>query len=237
MTSYIRAETEWELARLGKFTSSEIDKLFTRPNSKKAREAGEIARTAKSYIESRAAELTTGFYRRLVVWAMEWGTMTEPEAAGRLIDVFPNMEYFGKKDPRFFDLTSCSGGSPDGLDLTEGVVPEIKCPLNPENHLRYCLLSSPDELKRHHRKHYHQLQMNMACVSKKYGIPFMELRGVFCSYHPLIKPPYPDFFLLDVQPDLAAYNSIVEKIHWAENLLADLLWAYSHYRYKTPIAA
>jgi hypothetical protein len=237
MTNYVFAETAWERARLGKFTASEIDKLFTLPRSKKALAAGEIAKTAKAYIESRAAEIVTGCYRQLILWAMEWGTMTEPEAAGRLADFFPNMEYFGKNNPQFFKLTDFSGGSPDCIDLTEGLVSEIKCPAMPENHLRYCLLNTGEDLLRLHRRHYYQVQMNMACAAMKYAIPFKELRGIFCSYHPLIKTPYPDFFILEVKPDLTTYHNIMEKIRWAEGLLAELLWTYSHYEYKMPIAA
>lgn len=224
MTNFVRAETPWEKARLGKFTSSEIDKLFTLPQGKDARKAGEISRSAKTYIESRAAEIVTGFFRQVTLWSMEWGNLNEPLAADRLGEYFPEVQYFGKKNPLFLPLTDCSGGSPDCLDLSLGIVSEIKCPINAGNHLKYCLLSHSDELKKFHRKHYHQIQMNMVCASKKYNIPFKDLRGLFCSYSPIVRQPYIDFFMLEVYPDMEVYEQLYIRIEKAEEMLAEVLW-------------
>ena len=50
----------WFNARVGKFTSSEIYKLMTQPQTKAARENGELSETTKSYIMSKVAEEMTG---------------------------------------------------------------------------------------------------------------------------------------------------------------------------------
>lgn len=237
MINYVRAETEWEIARLGKFTSSEIDKLYTSPQARVDKKAGKPSRSTKSYIESRAAEIMTGFYRHFTLWQMEWGNQNEPFAAERLQELYPNMDYHGKKNPIFLPFTDYSGGSPDGKDLTEGIVPEIKCPCSPEMHIKYCMLEDGLQLKKYFRKHYHQVQMNLICVGKKYGIPFQDLRGLFCSYCPLVKTPFMDLFVLEVQPDIQFFESLPVVINRAENLLAEVLWMMNTCRDQNTIAA
>lgn len=225
MTGYIIAETIWEKARLGKFTSSEIDKLFTLAQSRKARLAGELGGTARTYINSRAAEIITGTMRQVTNWNMEWGNYWEPVAAEKLAAHFPGMEYLGKNNPRFIRYTDFSGGSPDGWHIARKLVFEIKCPSNPENHIENCLLRTSAQLKAKRRAHYHQLQMNMICVAKEFGIPFHEMRGVYCSYCPTVRDGYQDLFLLEIEPDMEFYAQLGIVLDRTENLLADIVWS------------
>lgn len=225
MTGNIPAETAWEVARLGKFTSSQIDKLFTPPKSVEDKKAGKLGETAKTYIKSRAAEIITSTTRQVTNWAMDWGNTYEPMAAEKLALRFPGMEYMGKENPRFFRYSDFSGGSPDGWHLELMLVFEIKCPENPENHVEYCLMESGADLKACQREYYHQIQMNMACVAKEFKIPFKSMKAIFCSYCPIVNEPYRDLKVLSIEPDMDFYEKLPVIIDKAETALADVVWA------------
>lgn len=224
MTGNIPAETAWEIARLGKFTSSRIDELLTEPRSAAAKKAGLMGETAMTYIKSRAAEIITGTSRQVTNWAMEWGNTYEPIAAEKLGLKFPGMEYMGKENPVFFPYSDFSGGSPDGRHLDQKLVFEIKCPENPENHVEYCLLKDGLDLKASERGYYHQIQMNMICVANEYAIPFSEMKAVFASYCPIVNDPYPDMITLTIEPDMEFYERLPRVIERAESELADIVW-------------
>lgn len=221
----IPAETEWEIARLGKFTSSQVDNLFTEPKLKAARERGEFGETAKTYIKSRAAEIITCTSRQMTNWAMEWGNTYEPIAAEKLKIRFPGMEYWGKENPQFFKYSDFSGGSPDGGHIEMKLIFEIKCPEDPANHVEYCLLNSGAELKECERGYYHQIQMNMVCFAKKHNLPFEEMQAVFASYCPLVNEPYQDLKTLFIEPDLEFAGKLPKVMDRAEKELAEIVFA------------
>ena len=233
MTGNIPAESPWEIQRLGKFTSSKIDALFTEPRSVKAKAAGELSESAKTYIKSRAAEIITGTTRQVSNWAMEWGNTYEPIAAEKLALRFPGLEYLGKENPRFFRFSDFSGGSPDGWHVEMKLVAEIKCPEDPANHVEYCLMQTGNDLKESERDYYHQIQMNMVCVAKEFNIPFKEMRGVFCSYCPLVNEPYQDIKTLIIEPDMDFIAKLPLVIEKAESELADIVWGLNR-EHKTP---
>lgn len=208
MTGNILAESEWELQRLGKFTSSRIDDLLTPPKDKEAKAAGEMGETAKKYILEKAAEIITGTHRDLSTYSTEWGNMYEAEAGGLLVEMFPGLEYYGKVTPQFFPYTDFSGGSPDGGHKERGLIIEIKCPENPANHVKYCLLESAAQLKKEERAYYHQIQMNMACAAKKWGCDFMDMKAIFASYCPIVNDPFPKLKTIMVYPD----GDFIEKL-------------------------
>lgn len=221
----IPAETEWEIARLGKFTSSRINDLFTEPKSKAAKERGDFGETAKTYIKSRAAEIITCTTRQMTNWAMEWGNTYEPMAADKLKIRFPGMEYWGKENPMFIKYSDFSGGSPDGGHVEMKLIFEIKCPEDPANHVEYCLLKTGEALKACQRDYYNQIQMNMVCFAKKYNIPFEEMRAVFASYCPLVNEPFQDLKILFVDPDLEFYQRLPSVIERAEKELAEIVFS------------
>lgn len=227
MQAYVRAETKWERARLGKFTASEIDKLFTPARCRADRKAGKLGGTANSYITSRAAELTTGLVRQFSTWAMEWGNSYEPMAAGRLAELFPGMEYYGKKNPCFITLTDFSGASLDCWYGARNMVIEIKCPANPENHIENCLLTSQTELKAKRRGYYRQIQMGMICKANELGIAFKEMRGAFVSFCPIVNEPFQDLKILEIEPDMEFFEELPKVLARAEEELSEIMWVMS----------
>lgn len=224
MIGNIIAENPWEIARLGKFTSSKIDFLFTEPKTKEAKASGELSETAKSYILEKASEIITGTRREVSGAAIEWGNLYEPEAAAKLKEMYPMMEYMGKDGPRFFPYTDFSGGSPDAADFENRIVFEIKCPEDPKNHVRYSLIKSAAELKKMERDYYHQIQMNMACVAKEIGCDFMDMIAVFASYCPIVNKPYRELVLIDIHPDSEFIEKLPSVIEAAEERLAEIIW-------------
>lgn len=225
MTGNIPAESQWEIARLGKFTSSQIDALFTEPRSKEAKVKGELSESAKTYIKSKAAEIVTGTTRQVTNWATEWGNTYEPMAAEKLALRYPGMEYMGKENPRFFPYSDFSGGSPDGWHQELGLNFEVKCPEDPANHVEYCLMETSEDLKDARLEYYHQVQMNMICIAKEFKIPFKEMKTVFCSYCPIINDPYQDIYTLIIEPDIEFSARLPKVIERAESYLAEIVWA------------
>lgn len=189
--------TKWELLRMGKFTSSEISPLLVSPKDK----SQNVAEGAKTYIYEKAAEIVTGTVRKVETYAMEWGNEHEPTAAFILKQKFPGFEYFGKQEPRFFAYTDFSGGSPDGVSRAEKIVGEIKCPENPSNHVEFCLLNTGEDLKKFDKNWWHQIQMNIACVAKAWGVSPLTLKGAFISFCPLVKKElYRRYHIIMVEP-------------------------------------
>lgn len=225
MTGNIIAESPWEIARLGKFTSSRIDALFTEPKSVEAKKNGDLSDSAKTYIKEKAAEIITGTTRQIDNWSMEWGNTYEPHAADILKETYPDMIYLGKQSPQFFKYTDFSGGSPDGVDKVNRIVFEIKCPEAPVNHVDYCMLQSAEELKKSQRDYYHQIQMNMACVAEDWAIDFMTMKAIFTTYCPLVNDPYPKLRSLVIYPDQSFFDRLPGVIANAEKKLAEIIWS------------
>lgn len=228
MTGNIVAESAWEIARIGKFTSSKIDALFTEPKSAEAKKKGELSESAKTYIREKAAEIITGTTRQVDNWSLEWGNTYEPYAAELLKETFPDLLYLGKQNPEFFKYTDFSGGSPDGVDRKHRLVFEIKCPEAPVNHVEYCMLESAEELKKSQRDYYHQIQMNMACVAKEWDVDFMDMKAVFATYCPLVNEPYPKLRSMVIYPDQSFYERLPYVIADAEKKLAEIVWALNN---------
>lgn len=237
MIGNIFAESPWEIARLGKFTSSKIDALFTEPRSKADKEAGKLSETAKAYIYEKASEIITGTTRQFTSAATEWGENYEQEAAEFIQTLYPHMEYFGKKEPKYFAYSDFSGGSPDGVDYEFNVVHEIKCPENPANHVEYCLMKSGQDLKEAQRDYYHQIQFNMMAVAKDMGLAFNKISAVFHSYCPIVNEPYLKLKSLEIEPDMDFYEKISKVLPRAERTLADVVWALNAQNNQVIIAA
>jgi hypothetical protein len=182
---YIYPEGKWMQMRAGSFTSSQIGKLFTSPKTKLAKDNGELSETAKSYIFDKAAELLTGTIRNTYTTPeMQWGLDQEPYAIEMIKETYPNIEYYGTENPKFFSYSDFSGGSPDAV--CENIVFEIKCP-NPRTHIEYLLCEG--DLQSMNKDYWYQIQMNIACVAKDKGINPMDMTGMFVSYCPLMIEP------------------------------------------------
>ena len=166
MIGNIYPQTDWERAKLGKFSASEIDDLFTEPRTNEEKKAGALSVSAQKYINKKATEIITGTIRQMEgINAIDWGKHYEPKAIDKVRNVYPNIEYYGKHNPAFFHYTDFSGCSPDATDEDLYLYIEAKCPENPENHTIYGGLRNGADLKKVNRTYYHQIQFF------RYGFP------------------------------------------------------------------
>ena len=216
---YIYPEGQWMQKRAGSFTSSQIGCLFTEPRTKAAKEAGELSETAKTYIMQKVSELLTGTIRNTFrTPEMEWGLLQEPYAIELLKDIYPGLTYYGAENPKFFQYSDFSGGSPDAVD--HNVVIEIKCP-NPTTHIEYLLCEN--DIKGMNKDYYYQLQMNMACVAKEMGFDVMKMQGIFASYCPLMIEPKLRLVTYVVSPDEEFQSKFPDIISKAEQHLRTII--------------
>jgi len=169
---HIRQGSEqWDMVRVGRFTSSEFHKLMTpgkrdmtpeelaaRPKkgvgsaTKTIIDTSILSDTARTYIQSKVAEVLTGQPRpQAYAYPLVWGKEQEPYA----------VEYFEKKtglqceEVGFQTYTNHAGGSPDRLiGDTDGL--EIKCPYTSDKQIDYLMLTDHHDLKRMHPDYYYQ---------------------------------------------------------------------------------
>ena len=144
---------EWAIARAGRVTASRICDVMAKIKS------GEAA-SRRNYRAEIIAEILTGMPAEQYVSAeMQRGTEQEP---------FARAAYEVRKDVMVDQLgfilhptIERSGGSPDGLVGTDGMV-EIKCP-NTATHIGYILSGTiPSEYQL-------QMQWNMACAERSWS--------------------------------------------------------------------
>lgn len=227
MRGNIAIQEEWEALRCGKFTASQISKLFSEPRSKKDKEEGKLSEGALTYIYDKCSEIVTGTIRQLQNWSLEWGNQYEPEAAHILYHKYPDFVYLGKESPKFFKYTDFSGGSPDGYSNEGLIVHEVKCPENPSNHIGYCMVKNSDDLKMSNKDYYLQIQFNMVCVGKEFGHDFKDMRGVFTSYCPIVRKGYRNVHHVEILPDMDFYEKLPTIISNATKKLGEMLNAMS----------
>lgn len=208
---------QWEKARKGKFTASEIYKLFTEPLRKVDKEAGELSETAKSWIKQKVAESLTGYNYSFTNKYVEWGNEYEPVAAFEVKQRHPDFKYVSEQ---FFEYSETSGGSPDGWIESKNMVVEMKCPENPENHIEYCMMRN---LKETRKDYYYQIQFNMLILSKHFNIDFMDMRGLFVSFHPLFDAPFPKYKEYVILPEAGFEELIVGKLIKANEYREEVL--------------
>jgi len=209
---------QWLAKRMGNLTGSKISALFTEPKSIKDKEAGNLSETTKYYLDEKICELLTGYQEEgFTTKEMQWGIDNEPYAANLLKEQYKDLEYFGGENPKFFQYSDFSGGSPDAV--CGNIVFEIKCP-NPRTHIEYML---EKELKSMNSDYYYQLQMNMACVAKERGINVMDMRGMFVSYCPLMIEHKLRLFKLEIEPDAALQELLPYTIKSAELYLRNII--------------
>lgn len=155
---------EWLAQRRGKFTASEIHKLMGQRG---------FGDTGMTYILEKVTEELGGTIPPVYSKAMEHGTLTEPFAKRHYELAFDCTIL----DQPFFIADWCdqAGASPDGIieGKEEGI--EVKCPLNPVNHIQYLTLTTPEEFKSEKKEYYWQVMFSMAVT----GIKLWN----FVSYH------------------------------------------------------
>lgn len=166
----------WHEMRRGRFTSSEIHKLFTKAQNKEYAANNEgFGKTAVSYIEQKAMEVFTGESLGSDIdnlFAVKWGNTFEESAR-----IFYELTTGDKAEVcGFYPHGDNAGGSVDFKSRLVGVG-EIKCPSNRAVHAEYLMnIPSFDFLRQVKEAYWIQLQCNMHFT----GLP----SGVFISFDP-----------------------------------------------------
>lgn len=201
---------QWELDRLGKFTASEIWKLMEKGRS------SFFGKGAETYIRQKAAEILTlekVSGGRINTNALEWGNAHEYEAVKELEKKGYKVEYYGGANPKFFEYSPFSGGSPDGI--IEDAVLEIKCPYNSAEHIQHLMIGSADELLDYAPEYYWQITANMVFTNRT--------KGMFVSYDPRFADDYLVLHTMSFDLDEKDKDLLIERLKVAEESLSNLI--------------
>ena len=203
----VQGSPEWLKQRLGDFTSSEIKQLLVSPQK-----GAKIAVGAMTYILEKVAErYIQKPINQFTSRATEHGSDTENLAfrttIKRLGIDFRTCGYI--KHQKIKRL----GGSPDGYNGGEYVL-EIKCPLNPVNHLKNLTIKTAEDFKKMHPDYYYQVMLNTFLCGAKYAV-FVS----FCPEFP--KHTNKGFFSITMELDMEAIREIENRVHLAEEWIAE----------------
>lgn len=204
----------WNLARVGRFTASEMYKLMTSPKSKEDKAAGKLSEGAMTYVQIKVAEVLTGQPKsESYAYPLVYGKDMEPQA----IEYFVKKTGFTYEPANFVPFGDHAGGSPDGyINETDGL--EIKCPFQSENMVDYLMLTDQYDLKRNHPNYYWQVMSNLFFTQKE--------KWHFVAYDPRMENEKHRMVHLVIKPESADFDAIALKIEAAvkEKLqLLDLL--------------
>lgn len=175
---------EWDQARLGRFTASEIYRLMepakremtqselkSRPKSGKGSSAKlvydyeKLSDAAFTYIYEKVAEDLTGQAQQQgYAFPLVHGNTYEEEAA----EYFAQKTGFTLEKTGFYKYTSAAGGSPDRL-VNDDAILEIKSPFNSVNQIKYLMLTDQFDLRRNHFDYWCQIQCNLMFTDRKIG--------------------------------------------------------------------
>lgn len=215
--NYFNEETiAWLRRRLGRFTASEIHKLFV-----KSRTKGEIfGQGAETYIMTKAAELLTMEVKEDVDFKQgEWGKANERDGVLEMESMlgFQGIHY-GMFKPEFFEYGKFAGCSPDWeFTHKEGwmIGADVKCPYNSAEHVRNLLLKSAEELKEERWEYYCQLQMSM--IVRGWRLAY------FFSYDPRAIEHILRVHLIKVYPDEVWAKEFHERLAGAVERLNEII--------------
>lgn len=206
MNNNLQRTAEWYSDRLYMFTSSELHKLLSEPREKKAKETGELSKSAKTYIYDKLAEtLTAGTcldYKNFTTKETLWGIDHEPTA------IFIYEEKTGVKVEGcgFIKFNDYFGGSPDGLVNDDGII-EVKCPYNSSNHIENLLINSQEEFKEIRGEYYAQIQGNLINTKRQWCD--------FISYDPRCQSPLFQIKILRIIRDVEFIDKVLSKLEKA----------------------
>ncbi|MBI1493436.1 lambda exonuclease family protein [Halocynthiibacter styelae] len=140
---------EWHTARLGKVTASKVSDVMMKPTT-----AGFQNYKTDLILERLTGNPTEGFTSA----AMEWGTVTEPQArAFYELSTGNEVQEVGFINHPTLEM---AGASPDGLVGKRGLV-EIKCP-NSTTHMKTLLTGKIDS------KYIKQMHWQMLCTGRSW---------------------------------------------------------------------
>lgn len=135
-------EARWKEKRIGKITSSNLDKLMNLTKDGRIKTKAGI-----DYLLEIQHQKDTGCdSEETFAKAMQWGKVLEEEALYYYNQITGNNVISGTNgfpEVLFVDnIIEGFGDSPDGVTADRKGVVEIKCPYNGANHLRNCALQS-----------------------------------------------------------------------------------------------
>lgn len=135
-------ESRWKQKRIGKITSSNLDKLMNLTKDGRIKTKAGI-----DYLLEVQHQKDTGCdSEETFAKAMQWGKALEEEALFYYNKITGNNVISGTHgfdEVLFVDnIIEGFGDSPDGVTVDRKGVVEIKCPYNGANHLRNCALQS-----------------------------------------------------------------------------------------------
>lgn len=162
----------WYMARLSKFSSSDLHKLIGNGRGKDSI----FTDTGLTYIHEKVSETFSGALPDPVSSApLAWGIMNEALA----ISEFERSYLQTVQTGTFYDLEDLFCGTPDGE--TETHILEVKCPYNGGNHIANTLIRDNDSLKSVRTEYYWQVQGNMHLSGKE--------KAYFISFDPRLPAP------------------------------------------------
>ena len=210
---------EWLNARLGRFTASEISKLFVGPRSKSA---GMFGDTAMTYIRTKAAEILTQEVKEEINFKQaEHGKATEPFACAAFEKKMGiKGYYFGASEPKFYEFGDFEGCSPDWEGLQAEAGADFKCPYNSSEHLKNLAIPSAAELKEERFEYYSQLQFSM--LRRGWKVAY------FVSYDSRFVYDWMQLKIIPVYPDSAWITEFETRIIEATKILKSLVKSFSN---------
>lgn len=207
----------WNLARLGRFTASEMYKLMTEPRSKEDKSAGKLSEGAMTYVNIKVSEVLTGQPKaESYAYPLVYGKDLEPQAIEYFIKENPDYTY---EPATFVPFGDHSGGSPDGY-INDTDLIEVKCPFQSENQVDYLMLTDQYDVKRNHPNFYWQCMSNLLFTDReRLHLVCYDPRMVLKKHrmvHIIINPNPEDFERITTQ--LA--KAVKEKLHLLQILNA-----------------
>jgi hypothetical protein len=222
---------DWLQSRLGRFTASEIHKLFVggkRPmtedelkeeKAKKGRKTTVetlFGEGAETYIRSKAAELLTCEVKEEIDFKQtEWGKQHEADACAWFEqNTYKSGTHYGGNDPVFFPFGEYAGVSPDWEGGTEEGA-DFKCPYNSAVHVENLSIKSVEEFKVKRWEYYCQAQMGMVVRGWKFFY--------FVSYDPRIVEPSLRMKIITLLPDVEWVQEFLMRLEMAIERLQEIL--------------
>ena len=192
---------QWQMERLGRFTSSRYKDLLQTGRKKDER----FGNTCMRYVYEKIGEILAQAPHTITSQAMEWGTDNEQNAADQYEIISGNKV----KPVGFVKFGEFAGGSPDGEIIGGKGIIEIKCPFNPSNHVRTLVTNEVPE------EYIAQMQGNMMCTDAE----FCD----FISYDPRILEKSLQLVIVRVDRDEAIIKTIKDRIEEVVILMKEIM--------------
>ena len=210
---------EWYLARLSKFSSSEIHKLIGEGRKKDA----VFGDTGMSYIYEKVSETISGeLPEQRSSASLDWGIANE----GNAIIEFERAYRETVQTGTFYDLDKMYCGTPDGE--TANRILEVKCPYNGGNHIENLLIRDTKTLKEKRKEYYWQVQGNMYLAEKT--------SAYFISFDPRLPAPI-NLHVVEILLIEEDAEAMIEKVRMANELKDRMLINLAESYVNNPIYA